>query len=68
MGMLRLAPEIKEHILSIPDAIHRPPVTERMLRPITAVNDRHDQLREFQLFSLFSPNAIIPEMPLTTSR
>lgn len=68
MGMLRLAPEIKEHILSIPDAIHRPPFTERMLRSITAVTDLHDQLREFQLFSLFTPNAIIPEMPPTTSR
>jgi hypothetical protein len=34
MGLLRLAPEIREKILSLPDTLHRPPITERMLRPI----------------------------------
>ena len=34
MGLLRLAPEIREKILSLPDTFHRPPITERMLRPI----------------------------------
>jgi hypothetical protein len=47
MGMLRLAPEIQEHILSMPDIDHRPPVSERMLRPIEFITDHRDQLREF---------------------
>lgn len=34
MGLLRLAPEIREKILSLPDTLHRHPMTERMLRPI----------------------------------
>ena len=32
MGMLRLAPDIQEKILTSPHSIHRRPVTERMLR------------------------------------
>lgn len=36
MGMLRLAPEIREQILSMPNGVSRSPVTERMLRPIGA--------------------------------
>jgi hypothetical protein len=47
MCMLRLAPEIRAQILSMPDAVHRLSVTERMLRPI-AIKSHHDQLREFQ--------------------
>ena len=34
MGMLRLAPEIQEYILSMPDTVHRPAISERALRPI----------------------------------
>jgi hypothetical protein len=34
LGLQRLAPEIREMILSLPDTLHRPPITERMLRPI----------------------------------
>jgi len=52
MGLLRLAPEIREKILSLPDTLHRPPVTERMLRPIGAIADQHDQVREFHRFLL----------------
>ena len=48
MGMLRLAPEIREKILSLPYTLHRPPMTERMLRPIGAIADHPDQIREFQ--------------------
>jgi hypothetical protein len=48
LGLLRLAPEIQEHILSLPDAAHPPLVTERILRPIVTIADHHDQLREFQ--------------------
>jgi hypothetical protein len=47
MGLIRLAPEIRKHILSMPDVDHRPPVTERMLRPVIAVMDCDDQVREF---------------------
>ena len=48
LGLLRLAPEIQEHILSLPDAAHPPLVTERILRPIVTIADHHNQLREFQ--------------------
>jgi hypothetical protein len=48
MGMLRLAPEIQEKILTPADTLHRRPVTERMLRPTGAITDHRDQLREFQ--------------------
>ncbi len=48
MGMLRLAPQIQEQILSMPDGVYRSPVTERMLRPITAITDCRDRLREFR--------------------
>ena len=47
MGMLRLASEIQQQILTTPDTIRRPPVTERMLRPIRAIADHRDQLRKF---------------------
>jgi hypothetical protein len=47
MGMLRLAPEIQEKILSTTNAVRRPLVTERVLRPIATVTDYHDQIREF---------------------
>jgi len=48
MGMLRLPPEIQERILSLPDTLHRPPVTERALRPIRIITNSRDQIREFQ--------------------
>ncbi len=47
MGMLRLVPEIQKQILSLPDTIHRPPISERMLRPIRSIIDGHEQIREF---------------------
>jgi len=50
MGMLRLAPEIQEHIQSMPETHRRPPVTERTLRPIGTITDYRDQLREFHKF------------------
>ncbi|MCL5884716.1 MAG: hypothetical protein M1377_05165 [Deltaproteobacteria bacterium] len=50
MGMLRLAPEIREQILSIPNMAHRSPVTERILRPISAITDCNDQVKEYQRF------------------
>ena len=47
MGMLRLAPKIQEHILSPSVIDTRPSVTERVLRPIGAITDQRDQLKEF---------------------
>ena len=52
MGMLRLAPEIQEHILSMPVMVPRPSVSERALRPIEPITDCRDQLREFYKFSV----------------
>lgn len=48
MGMLRLAPEIQQHILSMPDMIHRPAITERALRPIAQLEDQRRQMDTFQ--------------------
>jgi len=50
LDLLRLAPEIQEKILTLTDPLHRRPVTERMLRPIGAIANQHDQLREFHKF------------------
>ena len=35
MGLLRLAPEIQQHILYMPDMVRRPSITERALRRVT---------------------------------
>lgn len=48
MSMLRLAPEIQKHILSMPDAVRRPAITERALRPIAQLPQRRDQVHAFQ--------------------
>ena len=48
MLMLRLAPEIQQHVLSIPETIHRPAVTERALRPIARLADVTAQQTRFQ--------------------
>ena len=48
MRMLRLAPEIQEHILSMPDATHRPSITEQILRSISPITNIHDQLQELR--------------------
>ena len=45
MGMLRLAPEIEQHILSMPETIRRPAITERAPRSITMFDDKHHQLQ-----------------------
>jgi hypothetical protein len=50
MGMLRLAPEIQEHILSMSVMVPRPSVSERALRSIEPITDYRDQLREFYKF------------------
>ena len=48
MGMLRLLPEIQERILILPDAPHRPRITERKLRPLRNITKSRDQIRAFQ--------------------
>jgi hypothetical protein len=47
MGMLRLAPEIQQHIPSMPGAVRRPAITERALRPIIQL-DAEDQACAFE--------------------
>lgn len=47
MGMLRLAPEIQEKILVMPDAIHKSLLTERVLRPIGTITYYGNQILEF---------------------
>lgn len=48
MGLLRLAPEIQQYILSMPDAARRPAITERALPPIVQMEDATDQKAKFQ--------------------
>jgi hypothetical protein len=50
MSLLRLPPEIQQHILTMPDAVHRPAITERALRPIAQLEDHCQQQRLFQTF------------------
>jgi hypothetical protein len=52
MGMLKLAPLIQEKIFTSPGTLHSRPVTERMLRPIGAIANQHEQLREFNRLSV----------------
>jgi len=43
MALLRLVPEIREHILAMPDSVGRPAISERALRPIAAPENPADQ-------------------------
>ena len=47
MGLLRLTPEIQQHILSMPNAVRRPAITERALRLIAQIQDRTEQGARF---------------------
>jgi ParB-like chromosome segregation protein Spo0J len=47
MGLLRLAREIQEHILSMPKAAHRPAVSEPALRGIVQLEDAGEQQAAF---------------------
>jgi len=62
LGMLRLAPEIRQHILSMPDVVRRPAITERALRPVTQLGDG-DQADAFR--SLASAPQSIPRSGLS---
>ena len=48
ISMLRLAPEIQEHVLSLADVVRRPSITEHALRPIAQATDYEVQLDLFQ--------------------
>lgn len=51
MGMLRLAPEIQQHVLAMPEAVRRPAITERALRPLAKIEDAKQQLAQFRSLS-----------------
>lgn len=48
MGMLRLAPEIQQHVLSLPNMVRPSAITERALRPIAQLENAADQKAKFQ--------------------
>jgi len=48
MSLLRLAPDIQRHILSLPDAVRRPAITERVLRPIARLDHIQEQVDKFR--------------------
>ncbi|MBI5587043.1 MAG: hypothetical protein HY889_01600 [Deltaproteobacteria bacterium] len=48
MSLLRLAPDIRNYILSMPRVTKRPVVTERLLRPIVRVENLLVQAERFQ--------------------
>lgn len=52
VGMSRLAPETRKHILSLPEIVRRLPVTRRKLRPIETSTDPDGQLREYEKLSV----------------
>ena len=48
MGLLRLAPEIQARVLSLPDMVRRPAITERALRPIAQLENITAQKATFE--------------------
>jgi len=48
MWMLRLAPEIQERVLAMPETLHRPAISERALRRLAQTEDHGQQLATFQ--------------------
>lgn len=53
MDLLNLAPDIQKHILSMPEAVRRPVVTERALRPIAKLIEPSRQYEEFSVLTSF---------------
>ena len=47
LGLLRLAPEIQRHILSMPKTVGCSMISERVLRSITMFDDQQQQLQPF---------------------
>jgi len=54
MGLLRLAPEIQQQVLSLRDAARRPAITERALRPIAPIDNPKEQVQAFQVLAITS--------------
>ncbi len=54
IGLLRLAPEIQEHVLSLPDMVRRPAITERALRPIAQLEGAAEQKARFEELVAYS--------------
>jgi hypothetical protein len=48
MCLLRLAPEIQQHVLALPDMVRHPAITQRALRPIVQLENASDQKARFQ--------------------
>ena len=48
MWLLRLAPEIQQHVLAMPEMIRRTAISERALRPIAHLENTTDQHARFQ--------------------
>lgn len=48
LAMLRLAPEIQEHVASLPEALLRTAITERALRSIVRIRNLREQMQRFQ--------------------
>ncbi len=48
MCLLRLASGIQQHVLGLPDTVHRSPISERLLRAIERITSPQEQLRVFQ--------------------
>lgn len=66
MSLLRLAPEIRRHILALPMRVGRPPVTERALRQIALMKPRRLQVVQFEIL-LPSPEVEGGRFPDITS-
>ena len=47
MGLLRLAPEIQQHVLSLPDMLRRSAITERASLPIEQTKPATDEKAKF---------------------
>ena len=48
LGLFRLAAEIQKHILSMPEMVGQPVVSERALRPISQIENTREQVDHFQ--------------------
>lgn len=70
MGLLRLAPEIQQHILSMPNVVRRPAITERALRPIAQIQNTGEQIDEYRKLLSLSTSWSLPSRPCsrTSSR
>ena len=56
IGMLRLAPEIQQQVLSMRKVAKWPVVTERALRPIVRIREEREQMRLFAELCRTSPH------------